>query len=356
MGSDPEEPMRLVTLQGADTHQTAGAEDDIAKPPDGGYGWVCLACCFASNCFTWGIVSSYGVYLSYYLTEDIFPQSTPLDYAFIGSLNFGVAMVVAPLVTRLVRSFGIRPVMLAGAIMFGGGYISASFATRIWQLYLSQGTLVGLGVGFIYVPSIAVLSQWFAKRRSVANGISAAGSGIGGLSFSFAIGAMIDNLGISWALRITGLCGLVANLLSASFIRDRNKIIKPKQHPFDASLLRRADIILLLLWAFFSMFGYIALLYSLSDFALSIGLSRSQATQVTALLNMGTALGRPLIGVASDRFGRFGVSTTLTLVCGIACLVIWIPAASFGVTVFFGVLAGGILGVFWMSARNPIND
>jgi MFS family permease len=238
--------------------------------------------------------------------------------------------------------------MLAGAVMFGGGYISASFATRIWQLYLSQGTLVGLGVGFIYVPSIAVLSQWFAKRRSVANGISAAGSGIGGLSFSFAIGAMIDNLGVSWALRITGLCGLVANLLSASFIRDRNKIIRPKQHPFDASLLRRADVILLLLWAFFSMFGYIALLYSLSDFALSIGLSRSQATQVTALLNMGTALGRPLIGVASDRFGRFGVSTTLTLVCGIACLVIWIPAASFGVTVFFGILSGGILGVFWM--------
>lgn len=49
--------------------------------------------------------------------------------------------------------------MLIGAVMFGGGYISASFATRIWHLYLSQGTLVGLGVGFIYVPSIAVLSS-----------------------------------------------------------------------------------------------------------------------------------------------------------------------------------------------------
>jgi hypothetical protein len=57
MDSDPEEPIRLGTLQSADTHQTAGAEDDIPKPPDGGYGWVCLACCFASNCFTWGIVS-----------------------------------------------------------------------------------------------------------------------------------------------------------------------------------------------------------------------------------------------------------------------------------------------------------
>ncbi|KAK6371546.1 hypothetical protein LTS17_008797 [Exophiala oligosperma] len=305
---------RPVPLQEGNVWLSAQtSEEDIAQPPDGGYGW------------------SYGVFLSYYLTNKIFSESTPLDYAFIGSLNFGVAMVVAPLVTRLVRSFSIRPVMLIGAVMFGGGYISASFATRIWHLYLSQGTLVGLG-----------------RRRSLANGISAAGSGIGGLSFSFAIGAMIDNLGVAWALRITGICGLVANLLSAIFIRDRNNLIRPKQHPFDASLLRRLDVVLLLLWAFLSMLGYIALLYSLSDFALSIGLSRQRATQVAAFLNMGTAIGRPFIGVASDRLGRFGVATTLTFVCGLACLVIWIPASSFGVTVFFGILSGGILGVFWM--------
>ena len=26
-------------------------------PPDGGYGWVCVACCFTVNCFTWGVVA-----------------------------------------------------------------------------------------------------------------------------------------------------------------------------------------------------------------------------------------------------------------------------------------------------------
>jgi hypothetical protein len=26
-------------------------------PPDGGYGWVCVATCFTINCFTWGTVS-----------------------------------------------------------------------------------------------------------------------------------------------------------------------------------------------------------------------------------------------------------------------------------------------------------
>ena len=29
-------------------------------PPDGGYGWVCVASCFTINCFTWGTVSVSG--------------------------------------------------------------------------------------------------------------------------------------------------------------------------------------------------------------------------------------------------------------------------------------------------------
>lgn len=257
-------------------------------------------------------------------------------------------MLVAPLVTVLVRSFGIRLPMYAGAVMLGGAFVAASYSSQIWHLYVSQGVLVGLGVGFMYIPSIPVLSQWFDRRRSLANGISAAGSGIGGLIFSFAAGAMIDNFGHAWSLRAIGLIALAANLLSATFIRDRNAIIRPKQHPFDLDLLRHWEVFFLLAWSFISMLGYVTLLYSLSDFALSIELSREQATQITAFLNMGTAVGRPFIGVASDRLGRFEIASGLTLFCGVCCLGIWIPAASLGVTVLFAIISGAILGVFWV--------
>ena len=257
-------------------------------------------------------------------------------------------MVAAPLVTILVRSFGIKPAMLSGAFMVGGGFVSASFASRIWQLYLTQGALVGLGVGFLYIPGINILSQWFSTKKTLANGISAAGSGIGGLSFSFAAGAMIKHLSLGWSLRITGIVAFVMNFAAAVFVKDRNAIVQPKQRPFDMNLVNRREVLFLLAWVFFSMLGYITLLYSLSDFALSLGLSQGQATQVTAFLNMGTALIRPFIGVASDRFGRFEVATGLTLLCGVLCLVVWIPANSFGVTVFFAISSGGILGVFWM--------
>jgi hypothetical protein len=31
-------------------------KDDDATPPDGGYGWVCVACILLINCHTWGII------------------------------------------------------------------------------------------------------------------------------------------------------------------------------------------------------------------------------------------------------------------------------------------------------------
>ena len=239
-------------------------------------------------------------------------------------------------------------VMFSGLIFEGAGFIGASFATRIWQLYITQGILIGCGIGFLYIPSLPVLSQWFAKRRSMANGISAAGSGVGGALFAWGTEAVIQSLGVGWALRITGFMALVANALAILVIRDRNQTIRPTQLGFDTTLLRQYRVILLLSWAFCSMFGYIVLLFSLSDFALSIGLSRSQATDMIGLLNVGTAIGRPLIGIFSDRWSRIDTAGVLTLLCGVSCFAFWVPATSYGLTAFFVILCGAIVGVFWM--------
>lgn len=260
-----------------------------------------------------------------------------------------MAMLVAPVVTILARKFGTQTPMLIGALLLAAGYISASFAHRIWQLYLSQDMLVGFGVGFVSIPSIAILSQWFEKKRSLASGIASAGSGIGGLIFSFATQAMIQNISLAWSLRITGIIAGMMNVIAALIIRNRNKAIKPPQRGFETRLLRRYDVFLLLSWAFISMLGYITILFSLSDFARSIGLSAGKAAAVSAFLNLGTAIGRPLVGVASDYFGRMETAGVLTLICGIMCFAIWLPAASYGVTILFVIISGAFFGVFWMT-------
>ncbi|KAF2751684.1 MFS general substrate transporter [Sporormia fimetaria CBS 119925] len=335
---------------------TATIPDDVDNrwvdedtPPDGGYGWVCVAACFTVNCFTWGTVSAYGIYLSHYLDERVFPEASAWDYAFIGGFNFSIAMVVAPFVTILTRKFGMHKMMLCGTTLQCAGYISGSFATRIWQLHLSQGVLIGAGIGCLFIPSLPVLSQWFVRRRSLANGISGAGSGIGGAAFAWGSEAIIQRFSIGWALRITGLIALVAQLGAIAVIRDRNHVIRPPQLGFDLTLLRRYEVILLLAWAFTSMLGYAVLLFSFSDFALSIGLSRAQATDMIGLLNLGTAVGRPIIGVLSDRWSRIDTAGALTLLCGVSCFAFWVPSTSYGLTAFFVILGGAIFGVFWMT-------
>ncbi|KAL9118657.1 MAG: hypothetical protein Q9187_004794 [Circinaria calcarea] len=257
-------------------------------------------------------------------------------------------MLAAPVVTALVRRYEIHLPMSLGILVLGIAYVSASFSRRIWQLYLSQGVLVGLGVGLLYVPSIAILSQWFSTRRSLANGISAAGSGIGGIIFSLSTGAVIENVGLAWSLRLVGIMAVTANTLATIFIRSRNHVVQPASIPFDVVLLRRYDVFLLLTWTFVGMFGYIILLFSMSDYAISIGLSRDQSVQITAYLNLGTALGRPVIGFISDRYGRIEIAGLLTVGCGLCCFILWLPFQSFAVTVAFAIINGAILGVFWV--------
>lgn len=329
-----------------------------------------MACCFTVNCFSWGVVAvlgllsvplekmllisvkqSYGIYLSHYLKEGIFPGSTAVDFAFIGGFNFSMAMIVSPLVTILTRKYGKHLTMSIGVILQTTGYITASFSNRIWVLYLTQGFLVGFGIGFLYIPSTAILSQWFTHRRSLANGISSAGSGIGGACFAWATETIIEQLSVAWALRITGLVVFVANSGATIMIRDRNHDVRPPQLALDMKLLRRYDIWLLLLWTFTSMLGYIVLLFSLSDFALSIGLSNSQATNVVGLLNIGTAIGRSLIGIWSDKHSRIDVAAWLTLACGLCCFAFWLPASGYGLTLFFALISGAILGIFWVVSR-----
>ncbi|KAK3074503.1 hypothetical protein LTR53_002985 [Teratosphaeriaceae sp. CCFEE 6253] len=330
-------------------HDDAGV-NPIEDPPDGGYGWVCCTAVALINGFTWGIAASYGVYLSWYLANDYFPDATPLDFALIGGLEFGCSMLISPLCTVLVRDIGRHAVLVTGCFMMSGGFIAASFARRIWHLYLSQGVLVGVGLGAIFIPSVQVLPQWFLKRRSLAGGIASCGSGFGGLAFSLGTAAMIEQISLAWSLRIIGIVAFVGNMVGVILVRDRDHIVKPPALGFATHLLKRYDCLLLLAWAFTNLLGYMTILYSVSSYAVQVtGLTQRQAGILTAVLNLGTGVGRPLIGLASDRFGRIEVAAILTFACSLTVFAIWIPANGFGVLIFYALIAGAILGTYWMT-------
>jgi len=279
-----------------------------------------------------------------------------LDFALIGGLNFAMAMIAAPFANLLTRLFNVKVPMLLGVVLFPAGFLAASFAKQIWQLYISQGVLVGLGVGFIYIPASAIIPQWFTNKRSLANGICAAGSGIGGLIMCFSTEAMLQKFGLSWTLRITAAIVSAITLIATILIQPCNTHKKPYQRMFDWRLLQNSQVNLLLLWSFITMFGYTILMFSLSDYALAIGRSRTDAATVAAILNLGCALGRPAIGVASDRYGRIKVAGIVTFACSIFVFTLWIPTKNYVVLLIFAFFGGATLGIYWVVSRYLLND
>ncbi|GKZ59417.1 hypothetical protein AnigIFM49718_005295 [Aspergillus niger] len=322
---------------------------DTDAAPDGGYGWVIVACVFWLQVHTWGIngYQSYGVFLSYYMDNNIYPGTSSLAYAFIGGVAIGCAYLMAPVTVFLIRRYGTHTTIISGIIIQTAGLILASFTTRVWQLFLTEGVCFGVGMGIIYMTYLGVPPQWFDKKSSVANAIPAAGAGTGGLIYSLGIEAMIENLGLPWTFRTLAIVSLVVNLVCAAFLRDRNRATASRHVAFNFPLLKKIEVLLLIGWAIFSTFGFVAINFSLPNFAISIGLTARQSSVVGALHNLGQGIGRPLIGLFSDRLGRLNVATALSLVCAVFCFAIWIPARSMAVCCLFAVMGGMVSGTFF---------
>lgn len=181
-----------------------------------------------------------------------------------------MALVVSPIATSTTRLFGTRVTLLIGVALEALALTGASLTHEIWQLFLSQGVCFGFGMGFLFVGSVGVIPQWFTKKRSLANGIGTAGSGLGGMMYSLATNAMIQSLGVKWAFRILGILAFTVNSICSILIKDRNKAIGSSQLAFDYRLFKKVEFLLILGWGFFSMLGYIVLLFSLPNYALSV--------------------------------------------------------------------------------------
>ena len=166
---------------------------------------------------------------------------------------------------------------------------------------------------------------------------------------------MIDNpgLGFGWSFRITAIIALVINLICALLVKDRNHLINPGTRVFNRQLLERYELLLLLLWGMFSMLVYTIVLFSMADYAKSVNMDNHKAAVVTALVNLGMGVGRPMIGLASDRYGRFNIASIASVLGGLFCLCMWTnvndtPGALYAFAFLGGVT---ITGTFW--AVNP---
>lgn len=312
--------------------------DDI---PDGGYGWLVVVACFILNFSTWGANSGFAIYLSTYLNEGTFRGATKYDYAVIGGMTFGLGLCFAPAVNFLQGKVGIKGVIVIGLLCQFAGLLMASFSTRLWELYLTQGTLQAFGLAFMTMPALSILAQWFKKKRTFAGGIASAGLGVGGLVFNLGMQKIVETRSVHWALRAQSIMCFGLTWVAIVLIRTRMEV---KLSFFDGKVLRCAGFYLCVFYIIFCMFGYVVVLYDMANVTTSMGYTPYQGSISSAMVQVGSIFGRPLVGMFADRYGAVTVAGLTYFLAGVWVFGLWVPAHNYGMIIAFCLVEGGLMG------------
>jgi MFS family permease len=104
---------------------------------------------------------------------------TTLSGAF--SLSRAEGAILGPLEGYLIDNLGSRMAVLIGLTILGAGFIALSFTDSILWFYISfLIVFAGAGIGG-FMPLIAVINNWFIKKRTRAMAIGMTGINLGGL-------------------------------------------------------------------------------------------------------------------------------------------------------------------------------
>ncbi|XP_007895003.1 monocarboxylate transporter 12-B [Callorhinchus milii] len=179
----------------------------LVKPPDGGWGWVIVVSCFIVTVCTRAVSRCFSIFFMEF--QNYFAQ----DYAMTAWIHSTVdctTMMFAPVGSIISNRYSSRASVVLGGLLASAGLILSSFANCLEYLYLSLGVLTGCGYALAYTPSVAIVGEYFHKRKAMAYGIAMSGTGIGTFVLAPVVQLLIEKYSWRGALLILG--GLVLNI------------------------------------------------------------------------------------------------------------------------------------------------
>ena len=246
---------------------------------------------------------------------------------------------LVPIEGYLVDRFGPRAVILVGGVLCGLGWSINSVADTLTMLYIGAA-VGGVGAGAVYGTCVGNALKWFADRRGLAAGLTAAGFGAGAAATVVPILAVIKTYGYDRAFLWFGLVqGAVILLLSQLL-----KAPLPGQAPPAARKVRQGardyrPVEMLrtpLFWVLYVMFVLIAASglvvtaqvapiardYKIANVPISFLFISSTVLVVAGIVdNILNGLARPTFGWVSDHIGR---ENTMFVAFGADLWIYWI--------------------------------
>ena len=125
-----------------------------------------------------GFTLTFGAFQASYQTG-LLSTSSPSAISWIGTIQSWLLIMVGVLAGPLFDMGYYRTMLIVGNFGVVFGVFMLSLAQSYWQVFLAQGVCMGLGAGFLYVPSIALIGLSFSRKRALAQGIVMSGIAVG---------------------------------------------------------------------------------------------------------------------------------------------------------------------------------
>ncbi len=317
------------------------------------YGWVIVAVCSIAMAIAYGIIYSFSVFF-----KPIAAQFN-WDRATVASI-YSLAMIVRGAVTVpigwLADRYGPMKVVGFCGAMIAAGLVLTSRVTTLWQFYLTYDIVLSFGLCGAYAVGSAVTSQWFERKRGMALGIVAAGSGFGTLVLVPLAQHLIDVFNWSKAYATIGTVAGFITIATAFLLKPAprqaapslEQVRKTPTSHISTPVLRKMILSkeMLLVVATFALINFCIqmIMVHLVNFATDIGIPSLEAAGYLGIIGVVSIAGRLLMGSMADRIGTYHSLIICAVVLLAALTVLFFntsPGGFLAFAVLFGFSYGG---------------
>ncbi|KAG1876800.1 major facilitator superfamily domain-containing protein [Suillus tomentosus] len=326
--------------------------DALSFPEGGLTAWGTVLGVLLIQFCGFGYVSAYGVFQDFY-TQKYLTNSTPSAIAWIGSINAFLILSVGIVSGRMVDRGAFYPVMKIGCLLqcFFLFIVSLAKPEQYYQIFLSQGIGLGFAMGLTNVPSIAIVSHHFQRRRAFAMGIVAAGGSLGAILHPVMLNNLINGrLGFANGVRasaaLNGGLLFIANLLMRTRLPPQPKIVSYTRVLQNSS--RDGAYICTCVGMAAFEFGYFFESFYLQLDSSLHGLSQGFSFYSLTILSSGSFIGRLAAGVVA---AYVGIPNTIIISSLISSVVLFAMVGLHSATsvafiaVSYGVFSGGVVAM-----------
>ncbi|KAJ3555409.1 hypothetical protein NP233_g12213 [Leucocoprinus birnbaumii] len=193
--------------EASDPSDEEGVSEDF---PEGGLrAWGVVLGGFLTQFCTYGYINAFGVYQGLRYSS----QKGTSTISWIGSVDSFLTISTGLVCGRLYDKGYWMFLLYGGSFLMSVSLFMLSFVqpNQFFGAFLCQGVGVGLGGGMIYVPSFALISHWFNKRRDLAMPLTTAGVSLG----SIVTPIMVNQLLLKPSLTFATATRLHATLMTA---------------------------------------------------------------------------------------------------------------------------------------------